>query len=466
MARLRVYQFRGLGLKTSPLLESEGNLLRCVNMDPDPIGGLRKRPGYVSYLGSHGSQIDSLFEWHQNDGSTFWTYAAAGGSILYSTQGTGAWTICGNGTMTSGTHIGTAYLENTMIIGDGVVATRHTTNGTSLTNTPSAPIAPYFTDYQNRIYAGGTASSLFYSNVGTPSDWTNDSSSITIPGPGKISAVYKSQDRLVASKNSGVMHRWDGYNLFDMSTELGPSSYSSLGAVEGFKFGLNRLGFFAYTAGVPQLLSNQVERQIYNDRGSGIIGTTFDNAPGVLHKYNYYCTVGTITDDLTNETVEAGIMVYNFQQDYWRNYKFAHRPTAWLSYKDVSGSQQLIFGDGNGQCYTLGGTALSDNGAAIACSAEGVLNFGDPESEKDFNTIWAFFSPGSGAKFQVAPTDSFSKWSKKWIDLGDTSTGIVEFNFPSGSRGRLLSWRVSESSRESRFTFYGFSVDYDTIPKK
>lgn len=464
MSKVRVYNLGSLNLKVNPLLLKEGDLIRCVNVEEDQIGALKKRPGYTTYLSSLGGRVDSLWTWQRNNGTQFWNYAAAGGSVFYSTQGTGAWTICGNGTMTSGTPIVHAISEDTMLIGDGVAATRHTTSGTSFTNTTAAPIARGLQEFQNRIYAIGTASTLFWSNAGTPTDWTNDSSSINIPGAGRLHTSFKAADRLVTTKNSGIMHRWDGFNLVDLSTKLGPSSPVSIGEVEDYRFWLNRFGVYGYGGNRPELVSNAVEKQIYNDAGEGIAGTTFDNAPGVAHQYDYYLSVGTVTDDLTDETVSNCILKYNYQINTWRDYTFANRPTAWLSYKDASGNQQLIFGDATGQCYTFGGTQTSDNGTAIETVLEFVIHGGMPETEKELPYCWFFFNPGNEAHVQVAPANTFTKGKKNWIDLGDCSDGVAEFR-GQGLRSRLLFVKITESSRNNRFNFLGFSYDARPIER-
>src|SRR3990167_1793782 len=283
----RIVNFKGLDLKVNPLAQSEGELLRAVNVVDDLVGAKEKRPGYVTYLTSLAGNVDSLWTFRRNDGTQFWNYGVAGGSIFYSTQGTGVWTISGNGTMTSGAPVFNAIDENTMLVCDGTAVTRHSTDGTSFTNTSGAPIARGMVPYQNRIYAIGTASTLFWSNAGTPTNWTTDSSSINIPGPGRLHTVMKVSDRVITSKNSGVMYRYDGYNLYDLSTDLGPSSPQSVAKVEDYRFWLNRLGIFGFGGDKPELVSNHIEKQIYNDAGLGIIGTSFNDSMGIAHQYNY-----------------------------------------------------------------------------------------------------------------------------------------------------------------------------------
>lgn len=466
MATINLKNIGGLNLNVSPLLHKEGELIRSVNVETDLVGGKRKRSGYVTYLGTpDNDQVNTLFDWHRNDGTTFWNYRASGSILYYSTQGTGDWTVCGNGTIGAGAHVGQAVLEDTLIIGDGTTATRHTTNGTSFTNTSAAPIAPQFTDFQNRIHAIGTASFEFFSTTGTPSDWTSDSTSLTIPGPGKLLQVLKSPDRITFTKNSGGMFRYDGDTLVDLATKLGPSSPYSVAEVEGFRFWLNRLGIFGYNGDIPDLVSNPIEKQIYNDANGGIAGTVFDTAPGVVHRYDYLLSVGTITDDLTNETLEDAIIKYDYQLSQFSNYKFNNFPTAWHSFKNNSQEQQLIFGGTSGQCFTMAGTATTDNGNTIASVIEMVLH-GGTLLDKKWNWLRLVFNPGCQAQVQIAASDTFVKGKKDYKNIGDAQSGVIEHRFPTGSQSKFLFLRMIEASKNTRFEFYGGEVDADVIPSK
>src|SRR3990167_8080713 len=371
----KIYNIGGLNLAVNPMLLQDGDLLRSVNVESDQFGAKRKRPGYVTYLGTspNGSTVQGLFNWTRNNGTQFWNYNFAGGLLYSSQQGTGAWTITGNGTFNSSGTITNAVLEDTLCVSDGVGSVFTTTNGTSFTAVSASPVAVSLEEYHQRIYAAGTASNLFWSNVGTPTDWTNDSSSVLIPGAGKLAALFKNSDRLIATKNSGRMFRWDSLDLVDLATDLGPTSRNSIAEIEGFKIFLNRTGFYGYGGAKPEIISNPIKKQIYNDAGSGIIGTTFNNASAATHQFRYYASIGTITEDLTNETISYAIAVYDFQQNDWWDYRFANRPTAWLPYRDTSDSQQLIFAAGS-QCFQLAGTATSDNGAPIETVMEGVIH--------------------------------------------------------------------------------------------
>jgi hypothetical protein len=449
-----------LNLAVNPLNHQPGDMIRCINVTNDQIGSKKKRPGYQTYLGTapNGSVIQDLMNYTRNNGTQLWNYALAGGMLYYSTQGTGAWTICGNGTLSSLGTLCSSVLEDTLLVSDGVGSIRHSTDGTSFTNTTNSPVTVSMKEFQQRIYAAGTASTLFWSNVGTPSDWTNNSSSINIPGAGKLLHVMKTSNGLVTSKNSGIQHRWDGYNLVDLSTNLGITSSRSVASVEQFRLGLNTLGVYSYSdQPQPSIISNAVEKQIYNDAGEGIAGTSFNNAEGVIHKYEYMLSVGTVTDDLTDETVADAILVYDYQMNEWWNNKFANRPRAWLSYRDATQTPQLIFASGN-KCYTYGGTNLNDNGTAIEVVMEGVISMGTL-LDKKWNFFRALFNPGAEAQVQIAISDTFTRAKKRWINLGQALDGIVEYRFPEGSLGKLLFWKIIESSRNSRLQFYSFEYD-------
>jgi hypothetical protein len=200
--------------------------------------------------------------------------------------------------------------------------------------------------------------------------------------------------------------------------------------------------------------------------GSAVAGTTFNNAPGVTHRYKYLCTVGTTTDDLTNETISDCVSVYDYQNNIWGDYTYANKPTSYLSFKDGNGDQQLIFGAANGQCYQVAGTATSDNGAPIESVMEGVIHLGTPESDKEWKYLWAFFNPGCRANIQVSMGDTFTKGKKKWIDLGPAKDGVVEYRFPSGSMTKLLFWRVYEISTNAGYDFYGLSIEATVVDRK
>lgn len=473
MPTVRILNTSGLNLYLNPLLKGEGEsarVVRAINVDSYPYGAKQKRPGYETYLGTPDiSHVTSLFSWTKDDGTTMFTYRASGSALYYSLQGTGAWTLAGNGTITNGAHVGYAILGNTLIVGDGGGSTRHTTNGTAFTNTTLAPIGEHFSMFQNRIYMGGTSSTLFWSSANDATNWatsgTSDSSSVQVPGAGKINKVFTAVDRVISSKNSGLMYKWDGTAMVDMATTLGLSSPYSLANSEGYKLWLNRLGIYGYGGVSPQILSNSVQPQIYNSLGSGITGATFGTASGEVHLYDYFLSIGTVTDDITGSTVPKAILKYNTQMNEFLNFKFNNFPTAWHSYVNAGGTKTLIFGDEAGQCYTYTGSVYSDNGNPIDAEIEFLVDDNSPEVDKEWEWIDLFFNPGNEAQVMVSTGYTFTKETRNWVPVGDCGSGHASFRFPAGSRGGLLYLKIAESSTTSRFVFYGAVVSYKAMQK-
>jgi hypothetical protein len=469
-----IFNLGGVNLKINPLLVKDGDMLRSLNVTNDTNGAKKKRPGYVTFLDAPTSDpVTKLFEWGKDDGTTSFLYRASGSVLYYYNIGVGTqttWLPTGNGTFSSGFTPGFGVLENTLMVGDGVGSTRHSTNGTSFTNTTAAPIAAYFQEYQNRIYAAGTASTLFYSTTGDATNWSNagtsDSSSLQIPGEGAINGLFKLSDRLVPTKQPGAMFRWDGLTLVDGATKLAPSSANSFDRVEGVGFYLNRLGVFTSSGNQPQLISNPVQKYIYNDDQTGVAGTQFDTAPGVAYNYNYLVSVGDVTDDLTTEQITNAILSYDYQLNVWDVWQFANLPTAYTTYLDSSRNTQLVFGDSSGNTYTYGGTATSDNGASINVEMEFVIHMDQPALDKKFNNFTGFFNPGCEGQAFYASSNSFTRGQKNWQSMGDIVNGVVDYRFAQGTQDKLLFIKIVESSSASRLNFYGFSINAEIQPRR
>lgn len=468
MAKFQVLNFGGINNKAQPFIKNDGQLTRSVNLFTDEVGAKRKRPGYVALNGTaDGNQVNTLFQFRNSDDSVHLLYRASGSSLYYYDvgAGTGDWTLCANGTIGNGAHVGHAVLDDTLILGDGMGSTRHTTNGTSFTNTDLAPVGEYFTEAFGRIYIGGTASDLFWSTTNDATNWqtsgTSDSSSVKITGAGKINGVFTADNRVIATKTTGVMKRWDDFSLDTIPTSQGYSSPYSRAEIEGFNLGINRLGIFGFDGGRPELLSSSIEKQIHNPEGNAIAGTVFDTAPGGLNRYEYMLSVGTITDGATKHQIPDAIITYNYQSNEWYNFRFAHRPSAFGKYRDNSENDHYIFGDTAGQVYQFAGTATSDAGKPIEAVLEGFLHLNKPAQDKVWRKITAFANPGCGAQIQVAAADTFNKDTLTWMDIGSLRSGVAELRFT--QRGRFLFYRLYEYSSDPGFQFYGFEVEADEI---
>lgn len=466
MAVIRSTNLRGINLFINPLNQVEGELIRSVNVDNFPLGGKTKRMGYDTYRDNvDSSQVNSLWNWTKEDGTSY-NYRASGSLVYYTdTSGTANWAICGNGTIDDGATVGHAVLEDTLFIGDGAGSTRHTTNGTAFTDTTLAPVGSRLVEFGRRIYVMGTSSDTFWSTINDGTNWqtsgTADSSSILIPGAGKLLDIRKMGGELLHFKESNNYFKWDGDRLLDMSSKLGMDSPSVADQVEDFWFWSNRDGLYGYGGGRPQLLSNPVRRYFYNNDGNGIAGSDFDTLPGVVHRYDYLMGMGgTVTDDFTNEPIVNGILKYDYQQGVFDAWSLADKATAFMTYEDSNGDKQLLFGDDGGQVYTMN-SGQDDNGSAITAVME-MLYHGNTMKEKSWYSIRPMFSPGCQARMQVAVAYDYEQAKKRWEDIGDVSSGTRKYRLKAGkNRGVFLFVKITESSQNKPFVYYGCEIEYE-----
>lgn len=463
----RVFNLSGLNLKVQPLLLQDGQCLQCVNYDPLYIGAKTKRQGYVAFLDQIDSdEVKSLIYHHKADGTKF--LLRVSGKKIYKWAFSGdTWGTAVKSNLTTGLRMGHVSYDDTLCLGNGTDNSMHTTDGSSFTDTSGAPKAKYWTQWKRRIYAAGNTtapSTLFWSSAGSATNWSgsppSDSSSLTIPGPGKIDGVFTANNTVVISKDSGLVFHWDGTNLTQVSESLAPTSYESIAPVERSAFYLNRLGVYDYTTGLPRLLSNAIESYIYNSAGNGVAGSAFNTAPGVTYRYKYLVAVGDITGCFGN-SISNGILVYDFQLNEWGVYSFAHLPTAWVTYLDANSNETLCFGDASGKTYTYG-SGNDDAGAAIETKLEIFSTLDTPESNKTFRKFWVFTNPGCGASVKVYLTDSFTKERKDPISVGDVKEGVADKDFPTrDALKKYLFVKVTERSKGEPHTFYGYSVQAD-----
>jgi len=463
----------GLNLYQNPLETDMGHLIHAVNVDSVPYGAKTKRAGVSQFQGTaDGQTVKNLFAWYYSD-TAFNLYRYSGSILHYSPNAGSAWTPAQAGTFpsTAGT-LGHAVLGDALILGDGIGSTRHTTSsssGGSFTNTTLAPVGAYFTEYHNRIYIGGTSSDLFWSSANDATNWavsgTSDSSSLLIGGERSINGVFNNDDRAVISKKSGIMKRWDESQIVDLSTRLAPTSPSSLVQVETAHFFLNPTGIFMYDGVSPRLISNAIQSQLYNNAGSGVAPAKFLTAAGGAYKNDYLLSIGTVTDTIAQRTIANAVVKYNFQHNEFLNYSYPFEPTAFGTYQNTGGTAIMMLGASGGYTYSSVGTETTDAGTAISAFLEYVVHWNTLQ-EKTWRQILLQFNPGCQAQISVAVSDSFQDREKRYVPLGDVSSGKIEYRFPQGSESTYLFIKVTESSKSARFTWYGFEIDADIVTRR
>ncbi len=495
----------GINLYNSPMV-TDGQLIFAKNVTGFPYGALSKRPGYGTFLGTTGSsQVNSLFSYSPyptGSGTQLWLYAAAGSLLYYSQQGTGGWSIAqgssggdSGGTITNGNHVGYCVVNNVLLIGDGAGSTRHTTVGTTFTNTSLAPVAQFLAQFHLRAYTtSGTDGMVQYSDSNDATNWntggTSDSSSLAVPNEGATKALFVAGDRLNIAKERGDMFNYDDTTLVDMSTKYGPSSPWSIANIDDTWFYLNQYGIFSYDGANKQLISNPIQRYFYNRANTGIGTAALGSAPAAAHIWDYLVAVGTITDDFTSRPINNAILKYDFQKNQFLTWSFNNPPTAMHSFVDINNQRQLIFGDVNGNIFKLDPTKTSDNGVPIetdmvflftysaqseAFSPTSATTLLSTSYEKKWNWIRLFFNPGDEVNIQYSFTNTLTyqhlKWSKaisttnRTGDYYQISDGVCEIRFPLDPnnlpRSRFMFLRIYDNSDNSAYIFYGVQIDAD-----
>lgn len=470
-AKYTIKSFGGINTNLNPLLQPEGTLFTCVNFDSDPIGAKTKRPGITTFLNNpDSSQVNNIFEF--DAGTIHYLYRMSGTVCYYfdvNNPGT-AWTVMGNGTFTGGGRIGQTVLYDTMIAGNGVGSTRHTTNGTSFTNTTLAPLSRFWTNNFGRVYAANNQT-LFWSSANDATNWqtsgTSDSSSIQLPGGGTANGLFTTYNRVVATKSSGIMHRWDSYSRETVPGRLAPTSQWASVDLDDLRLYANRKGAYSFTGSYPKLISRPVEKQFYNSDQSGIPGNLFNDLAGGEFNYVYYLSEGSYTDPMTGNSLNNAVLVYDYLHNEYSNYQWPFTPTSYGEYTDADGYRWQLLGDSTGQVYKVNGTATSDSGTAIEAYMEGFTYFGKDWSDKEVYRAWVHTNPGCQAKLQMSMTDNLFENSRKWFDVADLSRGITYVEFPKNqNRGKYCFYRFYESSLDDPWTLYAITFDFDYVGDK
>lgn len=481
-------------------LQVDGQIIHANNVYQPGQGIIAKRPGYGTFLNSLGTQVNSLFSFPKQDGTTLFLYAAAGSLLNYSVQGTANWAIAQGssggdvgGTITNGNHVGNAILNNVLIVGDGVGSTRHTTNGTQFTNTTLAPVAQHLTQFHNRIYASdGTSSTLTYSSAGSADNWSitlpADSSSFTVPDEGAVGKTFVAGDRLIITKTKGKLFNYDDVTLIDMSSKYGPSSPWSVANIDDTWFYMNQVGIFQTDGANKQLISNVIQNYFYNNQNNGIGTAALGTAPASSHIWDYLVAVGTITDPTVGRQINNAILKYDFIKNQFHTWSFANAPTAMHSFIDINNQRQFIFGDTTGQVYQLDRTKTSDNGTPIQTELVLLFNYASQQSEfsqtsasavtgSTWEKRWKygrfFFQPGDEVNIQYAFSNTLTYQHLRWSEaintkIGDgdywqVSDGVVEIRFPNDPnnlpRSRFLFIRIYDDSDNSAWLYRGAQID-------
>ena len=261
----------GINRNVSPMLTKQGEWRLIVNADLSKIGVLKKRKGYTKILNTpDASEVLSLIPVEIGSVRVLLMVNAAG--KLYGSDLTGA--TWGSALLT-GLSVSARWGHTDMsdlagnkykILGNGAV-TYKTADGVNFSSVSGAPLAKYWTTFQQRVYGAGVTASpdtLFWSSIGDMTNWSgvspSDSSSTTIDRyyRGNIKGIRESNDRVVIYKER-MMKRWDSYALKTVMASSGLDAPYSLAVVDGMIFSFDRDGIRLYDGNEPKLISERIK---------------------------------------------------------------------------------------------------------------------------------------------------------------------------------------------------------------
>lgn len=497
------YNPTGINTWQNPL-QTDGQLITATNVVSQGQGIKAKRPGYGTFLNSLGTQINTLFDFGFQNGTQLMLYAAAGGTLSYSAQGTAPWTQATPGTVMPGSFVGNNVFggisTGVLSIADGNLFW-NSTDGINFVTPGTYPLnAQWMAAFHGRLYtSNGPNSNIEYSVTNDPTNWqsvgTSDSSEIVAASPGAVAGLFVAGDTLVINKSRGDMFTWDDTTLTDTSTNLGASSPQSIAQIDTLWFYLNQYGIFSFDGVTRTVLSDAIQNYFFNKQNTGIGSAAIGSAVATTHFWDYIVAVGNVTDDFTQRPINNALIKYDFQKNEFLMWSFNDNPTAIHSFADINNKRQLIFGNASGQVFQLDPTNPSDNGKPIPTEMVFLFNYANSSEafsqtsasavtgsswEKDWRWLRAFFTPGCEINCEYAFSNSLDIQRLKWSETINTKVGQGDYwQFADGAleirfqanpnnppRSRFLFVRYYESSPTSIWRFYGQQIDANVISNK
>jgi hypothetical protein len=256
------------------------------------------------------------------------------------------------------------------IFGNGV-QTYRTSDASTFTNansTDGAPLAPFWTAWQERVYAAGVPADkdvLHWCSIGNAKNWSavspSDSASLNIDkfSGGVIQNIRMVNDRIVIWKEK-LTKRWDEEYLRTVLDSNGLTAPYSLADINGMSFSLDRNAIRLYDGNVPQEISSKIEDLILGiDMGTTNIQRI---CASVLNK-RYLLSVGNITDE-DGDTISNAWIVYDYNKNAFWLYSLAVQATAMAKLRCSDGVERIYFGGTAGTVFEMF-SGDTDNGTEI-----------------------------------------------------------------------------------------------------
>lgn len=454
----------------SPLAVLKGEWKKIVNWDIAKIGCATKRDGYTAILNvPDASEILSLIPLEIGTIRKIIMINAAGKLYCVDPVGAGV-TTWGSALVsslnTSARWTGTLFHDDSgnpiFILGNGYQTLR-TSDGVTFTNansTDGAPLAPYWTTFQERVYGAGVPADkdvLHWCSIGDATDWSavspSDSGSLNIDKffGGVIQMIKMLNDRVVVWKEN-LVKRWDEEYLRTVLASNGLDAPYSISEINGMAFSLDRNAIRLYDGNAPQEISSKIEDLIF---GIDFGATNSPRICGEVFKKKYYLSVGTITDEDSN-TISNAWIVYDFNKNAFWLYSLANQATAMCKLKCSDGVQRMYFGGTAGKVWNMF-NGDTDDGTEIEAYLEGHVVY--PAGMETFiDPKEVIVASKFGHEMTVQLTDDYS----------DNTMTIGEFDKPVtsnltdklGNNVLGLVVRVAHASK-GKPIFYGFTLGFE-----
>lgn len=469
----RQYQVLGMHRNVSPLNVMKGEWKKIVNWDIAKIGCATKRDGYASILNQpDNAEVLSILAFESGSTRKLIMINSAGklyvaDPVTDSTWGTAKLTGLNTSARWTGTMLHDDSGNPVFIMGNGY-QTYRTSDASTFTDanaTDGAPLAPYWTSFQERVFCGGVPADkdvLHACSIGNAKNWSevspSDSYSLNIDKfmGGVIQNIRMINDRVVIWKEK-MIKRWDEEYLRSVADSDGLTAPYSLVDIKGAAFTLDRNAIRLYDGNAPQEISSKIEDLIL---GIDMGATNLPRICAAVLRKRYHVSVGNITDEDGNVITNAWI-VYDYNKNAFWLYSLAHQATAMVTLRCSDGVERMYFGRTDGKvCLMFSGD--TDDGEEIEAVMEGHIFYpSTPEEFVDPNEIVIVSKFGHEMKAQI--TD----------DYNDNTFEIGEFDKPVsknltdhlGNNVCGLAITITHSTK-GKPIFYGFSLGFNVEGSK
>lgn len=353
------------------------------------------------------------------------------------------------------------------------------------TNVTNAPKAKYIKLYLSRLYLGYVAydgttfpSRVVYSDLpaGPPYtlSWTNETNWFDVnPEDGDvIKGLAESANRLLVFKEN-ALYRYDTNTLYKVPGCPGTVNNRTIQNLQGWTIYLHSSGIWAYDGSTSKLISRPIKDII-----EGISTINYANATSWVVGDHYYLFVGDVYNSSAGLTIDKCLIDYDISKNAYSWRKLTKSPTIFMVYRDdrssttyndasvtynsaettynglISSEPRTFFGATDGAVYSFGVGNTYDGSDIPFFMETKDYWLGDPSLFKLLQKLIVHCDGGRHVSIQYKIDDG------DWKMLGRLNRSVTELDFPSGTRGRSVKFRVTESSHGDPFTFEGFDIRY------